>query len=209
MFLDKLFSHGKKEREVIEDISRHIGLLSTACETFRTGLEKRDRTLMQEVASLERYGDAVRREVISHIYDGAFLPYLRTDLCAFVEIVDHVFEILKDVATLFLHIKLPENIERECRMIALLNQRISEMLLLTFQAMSKGEDLREKTLAVRIYEKKVDDIKYDLLISLQAVPVDNFWKGRMLAEFVSGLTRISDIIEDATDNLQIINLMTR
>lgn len=209
MFLDKLFSHGKKEREVIEDISRHIGLLSTACETFRMGLENRDRTMMQEVASLERYGDAVRREVISHIYDGAFLPYLRTDLCAFVEIVDHVFEILKDVATLFLHIKLPENIERECRMIALLNQRISEMLLLTFQAMSKGEDLREKTLAVRIYEKKVDDIKYDLLISLQAVPVDNFWKGRMLAEFVSGLTRISDIIEDATDNLQIINLMTR
>lgn len=209
MFLEKLFSHGKKEREVIEDISRHIELLSTACETFRLGLEKRDRRLMHEVAALERYGDAVRREVISHIYDGAFLPYLRTDLCAFVEIVDHVFEMLKDVATYYLHIVLPENIERECRMVALLNQRISEMLLLTFQAMSKGEDLREKTLAVRIYEKKVDDIKYDLLVSLQAVPVDNFWKGRMLAEFVSGLTRISDIIEDATDNLQIINLMTR
>lgn len=209
MFLEKLFSHGKKEREVIQDISRHIELLSTACKTFRQGMEKRDRNLMQEVAALERYGDAVRREVISHIYDGAFLPYLRTDLCAFVEIVDHVFELLKDVATLYLHTPLPESIEKECRMVALLNQRISEMLLLTFQAMSKGEDLREKTLAVRIYEKKVDDIKYNLLVLLQAVPVDNFWRGRMLADFVSGLTRISDVIEDATDNLQIINLMTR
>jgi uncharacterized protein len=209
MFLEKLFSHGKKEREVIKDISRHIELLATACRTFRKGLEKQDRNLMQEIGTLERYGDAVRREVISHIYEGAFLPYLRTDLCAFVEIVDQVFEMLKDVATLYLHTALPETIERECRMVALLNQRITEMLLLTFQAMSKGEDIREKTLAVRIYEKKVDDIKYDLLGSLQTVPIDNFWQGRMLADFVSGLTRISDIIEDATDNLQIINVMTR
>ncbi|HDR15337.1 MAG TPA: TIGR00153 family protein [Desulfobacteraceae bacterium] len=209
MFLEKLFSHGKKEREVINDISRHIELLSTACRTFRHGLEKRDRNLMQEVGTLERYGDAVRREVISHIYEGAFLPYLRTDLCAFVEIVDQVFEMLKDIATLYLHLSLPEKIERQCCMVALLNQRISEMLLLTFKAMSNGEDIREKTLAVRIYEKKIDDIKYDLLKTLQAVPIDNFWQGRMLADFVSGLTKISDIIEDATDSLQIINVMTR
>lgn len=209
MFLEKLFSHGRKEREVIDDISRHIELLSTACEIFLHGLEKRDRSLMRDVAALERYGDAIRREVISHIYEGAFLPYLRTDLCTFVEIVDNVFEVLKDVATLYLQITLPGSIERECRMVALLNQRICGMLLLTFKAMSKGEDIREKTLAVRIYEKKVDDIKYNLLISLEDVPIDNFWRGRMLADFVSGLTRISDIIEDASDNLQIINLMTR
>jgi hypothetical protein len=116
---------------------------------------------------------------------------------------------LKDIATLYLHSPLPEKIERQCCMVGLLNQRISEMLLLTFKAMSNGEDIREKTLAVRIYEKKIDDIKYDLLDSLQAVPIDNFWRGRMLADFVSGLTRISDIIEDATDSLQIINVMTR
>ncbi len=209
MFLEKLFSHGRKEREVIGDISRHIELLSTACRTFRHGLQQGDRSLMQEVAALERYGDAVRREVISHIYEGAFLPYLRTDLCAFVEIVDQVFEMLKDIAMLYLHCPLPESIQKQCCMVALLNQRVSEMLLLTFKAMSKGEDIREKTLAVRIYEKKVDDIKYDLLESLQHVSIDNFWKGRMLADFVSGLTKISDIIEDATDSLQIINVMTR
>jgi hypothetical protein len=78
------------------------------------------------------------------------------------------------------------------------------MLLLTFEAMLRGEDLREKTLAIRIYEKKVDDIKIALYRDAKGVAVDGFWEGKILADFISGLTGISDIIEDAGDQLQII-----
>jgi hypothetical protein len=81
-----------------------------------------------------------------------------------------------------------------------------EMLLITFDAMLNGEDLREKALAIRIYEKKIDDIKFGIFKDIQQVPVDDFWQGKILADFVSGLTAISNTIEDAGDHLQIINV---
>jgi predicted phosphate transport protein (TIGR00153 family) len=75
--------------------------------------------------------------------------------------------------------------------------------------MLKGENLDEKTLAIRIYEKKIDDLKFGLMKDLRDIAVDNFWEGRVLAEFISGLTTLSDIIEDAGDYLRIINVSMR
>jgi len=209
MFLDKILSHGKKERYVIEDIKRHIELLCTACDTFITSLEKQDRNLMWEVVELEREADSVRREVISHIYEGAFLPYLRPDLCKFVEIVDEVFDLLKETAFYCVENDIPEPLRDESIRVALLNFRMCDMLLISFDAMLKGEDLREKTLAVRIFEKKIDDIKLNLVKEVAQVPIENFWAGKALSDFLTNLTMISDIIEDASDHLQIINVSTR
>jgi len=206
IFLRKALSQGKRERQVVEDMKRHIRLLCTACGSFKSALEQSNRSLMHEVIDLEREGDSIRREIISKVHGGAFLPYIRPDLCKFVEVVDGVFDILEDTALFYLDAKLPENIQDECVRVALLNQRICEMLLLTFEAMLKGEDLSEKTLAVRIYEKKVDDIKFSLFREVRQTPIDGFWEGKVLADFLSGLTTISDIIEDASDYVQIINV---
>jgi len=209
MIFDRILSHGRKEREVVEDIKRHIELLCSACDTFRNSLEKRDKNLMWEVVELEREADSVRREVISHIYEGAFLPYLRPDLCKFVEIVDEVFDLLKETAFYCVENEIPEPLRDESIRVALLNFRMSDMLLISFEAMLKGEDLRERTLAVRIFEKKIDDIKLNLVKEVEQVPIENFWAGKALSDFLTNLTMISDIIEDASDHLQIINVSTR
>jgi len=209
MIFDRILSHGKKEREVVEDIKSHIHLLCFACDTFRKSLEKGDRNLMWEVIELEREADSVRREVISHIYEGAFLPYLRPDLCKFVEIVDEVFDLLKETAFYCVENEVPEPLRDESIRVALLNFRMCEMLVISFEAMLKGEDLREKILAVRIFEKKIDDIKLSLVKDVEHVPIENFWAGKALSDFLTGLTMISDIIEDASDHLQIINVSTR
>jgi len=204
MFLNRIFSKGKKEQKVLENMSRHIKLLCRACDHVRVALEHEDREGLQYVIDLETEGDAVRREIISNIYDGAFLPYLRPNLCKFVEIVDDVFDLLEDMAFHGLDIEIPETLKDECVRVAFLNHRICEMLLITFEALLKGEDLREKTLAIRIYEKKIDDIKYGLIMDMRQLPINNYWEGNMLSVFVKGLTGVSDIIEDASDYLQII-----
>ena len=209
MFLKKILSDGKKEQRVIENIVRHIKLLYAACGFFKTALEINDRNLIRKVMHLESEGDSIRREIISNIYGGAFLPYLRPDLCKFVEIVDSVFDLLEDTASHCLDMELPEQIKDECIRVAFLNSRICEMLLITFEAMMNGEDLREKTLAIRIYEKKIDDIKFGLIKDIRSLPVDTFWEGKILSDFISDLTMISDIIEDAGDYLQIINVSMR
>jgi predicted phosphate transport protein (TIGR00153 family) len=83
------------------------------------------------------------------------------------------------------------------------------MLLIAFDTLFNKGDLREKTLAIRIYEKKVDEIKFDLISKLRKKEVKDFWEGRILSDFISYLTRISDVIEDASDYLHIINLSLR
>ena len=209
MILEKILSKGKKEQKVIENIRRHIKLLCAACEDFKSALETNNRNLMRNVVELEREGDSIRREIIASIYEGAFLPYLRPDLCKFVEIVDDVFDLLKDTASHYLDTEIPDQIKGECVKVALLNIGICEMLLITFEAMLEGKDLREKTLAIRIYEKRIDDLKFSLIKEVREIPTRDFWDGKILSDFMSGLTMISDIIEDASDHLQMINVSMR
>ncbi|HSB52503.1 MAG TPA: DUF47 family protein, partial [Dissulfurispiraceae bacterium] len=65
------------------------------------------------------------------------------------------------------------------------------------------------TLAVRIYEKRIDEVKFDIIRSLRKREVISFWEGKSLSDFVTSLTGISDIIEDASDYLHTINLRLR
>jgi hypothetical protein len=98
---------------------------------------------MRAVIDMEREGDTIRREIISNIYEGAFLPYLRPDLCRFAETVDRVFDKIEDTALNCIDMEVPEQINSECARVAFLNLKICEMLMITFDAMLKGNDLRE------------------------------------------------------------------
>jgi predicted phosphate transport protein (TIGR00153 family) len=202
---------GKTELRVIENIRKHISILHSASECFKKALETRDKNQMYSVPDLEREGDSVRREIISAIYEGAFLPFIRSNICRFVEIVDEAFDILEDAASEFEYLgpKLDEAIEEDCIKIANINLNMCDMLLIAFETLFDKGDLREKTLAIRIYEKQVDEIKFDLISKLRKKEVKDFWEGRILSDFISYLTRISDVIEDASDYLHIINLSLR
>lgn len=207
--LKQFFSGARREQTVIETIKKHIVLLCSACETFKSAIEEGNRNLMRLVPDMEREGDAIRRRITSLIYEGAFLPYLRPNLCRFVEVADDVFDLLQETAQHYLNTNVPEQLLGECVRVAHLNHRMCEMLLYTFEATMEGKDLREKTLAVRIYEKKIDDIKVGLLKDARKIPVASFWEGESLSNFLTGLTDISNVIEDATDGLQIINVSMR
>ncbi len=209
MFLEKLLVPGKKEKAVIEGLTKHIKLLCSAIEIFQKALIEKNKEQMDDVQGLEREADIIRREVISKIYEGAFLPYLRPSLCKLTEIVDNVFDYLEDAAYLYQSLKFTTIIQKDVDQIALLNLEMCGMLLISFEALVRGGDLREKGLAIRVYEKKIDDIKFDLLADLRTIQIDDFWEGKTLSDFVSSLTSISDVIEDASDYLQVINVSLR
>jgi len=211
MLLEKVFSGGKAEQKVIENIKEHIRTLCSASDCFKKAIEGQDKELMFCVPDLEREGDAIRREIISTIYEGAFLPFLRPNICRFVEIVDEAFDVLEDAAHVFEYLgtTLDKEIEEESIKIADMNLKMCEMLLLAFETLFSKEDLREKNLAIRIYENKIDDIKFDLIEKLRKKEVNNFWEGKMLSDFISYLTHVSDVIEDASDYLYIMNVSLR
>jgi len=202
---------GNTEQKVIDSIKKHMQILYSASECFKKGLQELNKDQMYCVADLEREGDSVRREIISTIYEGAFLPFLRTNICRFVEIVDEAFDVMKDAASEFENLgpKLDQDIREDCIQIAEINQQMCDMLMIAFDTLFNKGDLREKTLAIRIFEKKVDDMKFDLIGRMRNKEVRNFWEGKALSDFISYLTNISDVIEDASDYLHIINLSMR
>lgn len=210
MFIEKVLFGGKTEQKVIENIKKHINTFCSASGCFKKAIEEQDRDQMFCVPDLEREGDSIRREIISSIYEGAFLPFLRSSICRFVEIVDEAFDVLEDAAYEFEYLdKLDEGIRDDCIKIADINSKMGEMLLIAFETLFTKEDLREKSLAIRIYEKKVDEIKFDLIENLRKKEIKDFWEGKILSDFISYLTHVSDVIEDASDYLQIIQLSLR
>lgn len=205
---ERFFAGGKKEQIVIEKMKHHIRTFCDAAACFRNAIERHDRAQLYCIADLEREADSTRREILATIYEGAFLPYLRSNLCRFVEIVDEAFDLLKDTASEFEGMPYPlePDVEEECVKVADKNFQMAELLLLAFEALSGKDDLREKTLAIRIFEKQIDEIKYDLAKKLRGKDVRTFWHGKTISDFVSFLTGISDVIEDASDYLLIIQV---
>ncbi|MEW6418264.1 MAG: TIGR00153 family protein [Nitrospirota bacterium] len=211
MLFEKVFFGGKTEQKVIENIKKHIKTLCSASDCFKKAIEEHNKDLIFCVPDLEREGDSIRREIILNIYEGAFLPFLRPNICRFVEIADEALDVLEDAAHEFeyLFLKLDKEIEDDCIKIADINSKMCEMLLVAFETLFSKEDLREKNLAIRIYEKKIDEIKFDLIEKLRKTEVKGFWEGKTLSDFISYLTHVSDVIEDASDYLYIINMSLR
>lgn len=207
----KLFSGASAEKEVLGRIQEHISMLTSAAEALASGIEKNDPAMIASVSDLEREGDSIRRDIISRIFEGAFLPFLRPFICRFVEMADQVFDEIEDAAVLYGHAEpyVTGEIRDNVLKVAALNTQMCEMLVIAFETLFESGDLREKSLAIRIYEKRIDEIKFDLIELERKVEPATFWDGRTLARFIDSITEVSDVIEDASDYLQIINVSLR
>ncbi len=200
---------GKLEREVIGEIERLIELLCSACQTFKKAVEQDNKGLMLSISEMEKEGDSIRRRISLKIYEGAFLPYLRPNIYKLVELIDEVLNLLEDAALSYIKIRsFIDDIREEIVEIADLNTKICRVFSKAFRCLFKGDDLREIALAIRIYERKVDELKHDLISKLIKRDV-RFWEGKIVSDFLQYLVSISDLIEDAGDIIQMINVSMR
>jgi predicted phosphate transport protein (TIGR00153 family) len=206
--LEKLFGGGKLEKKALENIETYLQIFVSAQECLKTLLLTEDLERSYCIESLEREADAVRREIISVIYEGAFLPYIRPNLCTFIEITEKAFDFLKICAFEFRYFDKTfyQDIKDEVVRVANINVEMAEILYKAFQSLMEKDNLREKTLAIRIYEKKVDELKLDLTEKVRRKEITNFWEGKNISNFIDALVKISDIIEDASDYLYILDI---
>lgn len=202
----RFFSPGKNEQLVLKEIRAHLVLLERACRCLEKFLTTYNRSLLEEIVEIEREGDIVRRDILTILYKGAFLPYLRPSLYRFVEIVDETLDLVEDEARLLEFVSIPSFLKDDALQIAVLNTEMVSMLIIAFDTFVAGNDLQEQILAIRVYEKRIDDLYHDLFSRLIEVSVPNYWQGRGLADFFSFLVKLSDLIEDAADVLSLIHL---
>lgn len=205
---NKVISGGKLEKKIIEKIKNHIKILCSAAECLGNSLFTGNKESTYCIADLEREADAIRREIITKIHEGAFLPFIRPNICKFIEIVDEAFDNLEDAAFEFRYVRedLYNIIKSDCEKIVKINSTMCELLLIAFETLVEKGDLKEKNLAIRICEKQIDDIKFDIIEKLRKIELNNFWDGKIISDFIEYLTKISDLIEDASDYLYIIEV---
>jgi hypothetical protein len=200
---------GEKEKEVIEKFKEHLNTTRLACETFKAAIETGDKDLLSKVCELEKAGDAIRREIALKLYEGAFLPAIRGNLYKLAEVLDEILDMLEDTSVEYARLsKLDPEIKAYCVRVAKINLKMSEHLLSAFEALDK-EDLKDKTIKIRTGEKEVDGLKHEIYEKLVKKEIKSFWEGKILLDFIDDLVKISDVIEDAGDIIQILNVSLR
>ncbi len=209
--LKKLFGGGL-EKQVLNFIDKYLETLHKATQCLHNLIKKEEIETSYCIENLEREADVLRREIIAKIYEGAFLPYLRPSLCNFIEILEKAFEYLKICAFeyRYLNQNIYSAIKNLCIQVAKINVEMCLILQKAFSSLeNKKEDIREKNLAIRVCEKKIDELKMEIMESLrncEVCAITNFWEGKNISEFIEALVSISDVIEDASDYLYILEL---
>ena len=205
--IKKLMFGGEKENQVIEKMREHLSYVKDASELLKTMIEKDDKTLAKEICEIEKQGDVVRRDIALYLYEGAFIPGLRANLYRFAEVVDEVIDEIENTSIAYtLVLKLDDDIREDCVRVAEINVKMSNDLIDAFECLQSECELKDRTLMIRVREEEVDKIKGDLYKKMMKKDVKNYWEGETLSNFIRHLVNISDLIEDAADIIQILNV---
>ncbi len=204
-------SFGKAEEEVINLFREHMNTVKMACEVFLLAMETDDKGLLNQVCELERQGDKLRREIALKLYGGAFLPAMRGTLYKLAETIDEILDMLEDTAIdyLRLNLHLDDEIREMCVRVAKINVKMSKDLLEAFNALRHGNSLENKTVKIRAREREIDVLRNRIYERMIKKEVSNYWEGKILSDFIDHLVDVSDIIEDAADLIQILNVSLR
>ncbi len=211
MKLFRRFSFGRTEKEVIELFREHMNTVRMACEVFLIALETDDKGLFNQVCELEKTGDRIRRDIALKLYGGAFLPAMRGTLYKLAETIDEILDMLEDTAIdyLRLNLHLDEEVREMCVRVAKINLKMSKDLIDAFNALRGGESLENKTIKIRTREREIDVLRNRIYERLVKKDVGSYWEGKILSDFIDHLVYVSDIIEDAADLIQILNVSLR
>ncbi|RUM35102.1 MAG: TIGR00153 family protein [Archaeoglobus sp.] len=209
-FFRKL-SFGRMESEVIELFKEHINTVKFACEVFLKAIETDDKSLLNQVCELERTGDRLRRDIALKLYGGAFLPAMRGTLYKLAETIDETLDMLEDTAIdyLRLNLHLDDELRELCVRVAKINVKMSNDLLEAFSALRSGDKLENRTVKIRVREREVDTLRNRIYEKIMKRNVSNYWEGKILSDFIDHLVYVSDVIEDAADLIQILNVSLR
>ncbi len=211
MKLFRRFSFGRTEKEVIELFREHMNTVRMACEVFLIALETDDKGLFNQVCELEKTGDRIRRDIALKLYGGAFLPAMRGTLYKLAETIDEILDMLEDTAIdyLRLNLHLDEEVREMCVRVAKINLKMSKDLIDAFNALRGGESLENRTVKIRAREREIDVLRNRIYERLVKKDVGSYWEGKILSDFIDHLVYVSDIIEDAADLIQILNVSLR
>jgi predicted phosphate transport protein (TIGR00153 family) len=163
------------------------------------------------VNSLEAEADSLLREIRELLYSGAYLPQMRSDIYRLMSSVDLVTNRAEDCSD-FVYLQSPAIPEEFRSDIASIIELTDESFRQFYKALKHYFGPKDKSDKVRMRGKKIgelesqiDKLERSVTIRIFDSQLDKSDKIH-LQQCLAQITRISDTIEDAADELELINV---
>jgi predicted phosphate transport protein (TIGR00153 family) len=213
----------KKEKRVIGLIMEHIEKTAECVHAttdnirvYLNGDHSEDsdaagRVSATRVNSLEAEADALLREIRDLLYSGAYLPQIRGDLYRLMSSVDMVTNTAEDCSDFFHYQSpsIPVEYQSEIESIVDLTdesfRQFQKALRHYFGPKDKPDKVRLRGQRIGELESDIDDLERKVTTRIFNSQLDKSDKLH-LQQSLRRIARISDKIEDAADELELMNV---
>ena len=208
----------KKEKRVIEFITKHLDLVEEclktgimAIESYLHGDISQAKLHARGTSSLESEADLVRHDIRDRLYSGAYLPLLREDIYKLIESIDKVSNAGEASCDFFLNQRpaIPDDLRPYFLAVVQESFSIIESLKLAVLCYFRGdcqiETVRDHTKEVGFQESRVDKLEWDLTKEIFTSSLD-FSHMIHLKLCLDSIVEVSDRAEDAADQLELATI---
>ena len=209
----------KKEKEVVELIVKHLGMVERCLKDGIKAVEfylgdniSEAKIWARKARSTESEADIIRYGIRDKLYFGAYLPLLREGIYKLIESVDKVGNAGEACSDFFLNQRptIPEEMKPHFLAVAKESLGIIDPLSLAVLCYFKGECkievVREHTKEIGLQESWVDKLEWDLTKEIFTSTSLDFAHKHHLKNCLDAIVEVSDRAEDAGDQLELATL---
>lgn len=208
----------KKEKAVVELVFQHIDktaeCVRVTIESVRAyiaGNNSDSKSTVRQVNAIESEADELLREIRELLYSGAYLPQIRGDIYRLMSTVDDVGNKAEDCFDIF-NFEAPDvpqefgiEIEAVLELTGECLAAFEKGLKAYFGPKDKIQKVRKHSKRVSEIESRIDEIEREMTTRVFESSMEKGDKLH-LRRSLARITRISDAIEDAADQLQWVSV---
>ena len=178
------------------------------------GLCEQSEKLCDDISMLEKEADVTRREIISAFLEGSLLAQTRKEILQIVESVDKIANKCQNLAIMMLieKVEFPDFIKPKIKEIGRLTKEQVKTLTKTLNILFDDYDqlINAHSILEELnkLEGQIDEIELAAIKELYKADLKLEVKNQV-KYFLSHIADISDLIEDISDNIQIMVVFRR
>lgn len=164
-----------------------------------------------DVSKHEKNADQIIAKIIFHLYGGAFLPGMRTQLHELAIFIDDVVDDMQNAANAFGYMrdkKFPESVKAiYWKLIEESERSVSQLQTIMEGLFENKESLMDDIKAAKVMEHNCDVLKKEVfdkvMFDKKLEPVTS----RLLTDLAGFISAIADSVEDCCDKVIVLKLL--
>ena len=164
-----------------------------------------------DVSKHEKNADQIIAKIIFHLYGGAFLPGMRTQLHELAIYIDDVVDNMQNAANAFGYMKdkkFPEAVKNTYWKLVEESRKSVEQLRIIMEDLFENKDsLMEDVKVAKVMEHNCDVLKKEVFDRVMFDKKLEAVTSRLLTDIAGFISSIADSVEDCCDKVIVIKLV--